>query len=222
MLETLHMHNSIESQLLEQCDPDDKAVLEAALAAHPLLERTAFHEAGHAVARMLMGRKVQRVWIDEAGNGECVYVPSSIRPEEQLYTDPDVLYNLVKGTLAGPLAESLLLFGEDEYMLMQCELSGEDMRNARSLVAEIETSKERRSRRCLHPDEPTQVNDSKLADRIDLSFGQEWNNTLAMLTTPTHWRAVEKIARALIQRRSLSGRTVHNIFQETKKPKKRS
>jgi len=55
------MHTHIHSQLLERCDLDGKIHLQTALAAHPLLERTAFHEAGHedmGEARTLLERIV--------------------------------------------------------------------------------------------------------------------------------------------------------------------
>jgi hypothetical protein len=41
-----------------------------------------------------------------------------------------------------------------------------------------------------------------------------WNQTVALLTEPRHWRAVKAVARALLTRRSLEGREVHSIIAE--------
>ena len=60
------------------------------------IERTARHEAGHVVMALLLGEPVERVWIDQDGNGSCVLG----RP----VFDRDQLLILA----AGPAAESFV------------------------------------------------------------------------------------------------------------------
>lgn len=65
-----------------------------------IVKRTAYHEAGHAVANMLLGADVSRVWIDIAGDwvfGKCEYL-GDLTPEANVLV-----------SLAGHLAESIYL-----------------------------------------------------------------------------------------------------------------
>ena len=94
------------------------------------------------------------------------------------------------------------------------------MGEARTLLERIVDHQERKRRALRHgANVPAQESGIEMTERIALYLDLEWLNTIKMLITRRHWRAVKKIVQKLMQQRDLSGRIVHSIFTQVTKQK---
>lgn len=141
---------------------------------------TAYHEAGHAVMALALGRPVHAVSIepDRVRLGHCEIRKGTFRP------NPDALETAILILLGGPAAETL---HQGDY----CEVG------ARQDLREVQELAEMRAAG------PKQV--EKLQRRL-------MNKADAILSRAENWRAVERIARELLERRVISGRSAHHLF----------
>ncbi|MBX7105357.1 MAG: hypothetical protein K1X57_14835 [Gemmataceae bacterium] len=142
---------------------------------------TAFHEAGHAVAALALGRPVQRVSIlpTRVELGWCEFRKGVFRPTE------DWLEREMLIALAGLAAEARHT-GEYHW-----DGAHHDLRYARKLA--IERAGERK------------------AERLERRMLSKAENLLA---DDDHWRAVETIAKELLERGEISGRAAKHHFDQ--------
>ena len=54
----------------------------------------------------------------------------------------------------------------------------------------------------------------KHGHRFDMSLSQAWETTGLILSNPDNWRLVDAIAKRLLEKKSLSGRSIEKIIQE--------
>lgn len=152
----------------------------------PRLIATAYHEAGHAVMALSLGRPIQRVTI-APGNlhsgatrlGACEIQKGRFKASKDWLEDEVLIL------LAGMVAEARFT---EEY----CEQgAGQDLRNARRLMAGragSERQLERLERRLL-------------------------DKTEHLLDDEGHAQAIEWIARALLEKTTISGRAARHLFE---------
>lgn len=147
---------------------------------------TAYHEAGHAVIALALGRPIQRVTIvpgkTHAGIdslGQCQIQKGRFRPSK------DGLEDEVLILFAGMAAEA--------QVTGQYSTAGatQDLRGVRRWV-ESRASGERQVARL----------ERRLLDKTE-----------HMLSDPALWQAVESIAAALLEHETISGRTARHLFE---------
>ncbi len=147
---------------------------------------TAYHEAGHAVVALAVGRVLHKISIAPGQSnlgvqraGQCQLQKGRRRSAEDWLEDEVLIL------LAGMVAEGRLT---GEY----CEAgAGQDLRFARRLLASRGASErqlERLERRML-------------------------DKTEHLLHDSGHWRAVEAIAAELLKHTTISGRAAQHLFQ---------
>jgi len=151
------------------------------------LTATAFHEAGHAVMALALGRPIQKVTIAPAqlqtGGGRlgvCKIQKGRFKGSKDWLED-DVLI-----LLAGMVAES-------HFTSRYCPRgAAQDLRAARRLLAN-RASTERQLERL----------ERRLIDKTEHMLGDEGRA-----------KAIELIAQELLQRETISGRAVRHLFQQ--------
>jgi len=196
------------------------------------MSKVAYHEAGHAVAGVLTGRKITRVWLKKGPRelglqlppllGACELDPpvSQDHISALLAHDPDALEKYVIVLLAGFVAEALFCYGTEVGMggmvfprevIRACGISdrlfGQDQ--AKRMAKLISTGK--------IPEHWK----GREGEASYLYFRSLMNDTANLLTEPAHWRAVQALARALRQRNSIEGREVHGIIARAMKDKRK-
>jgi hypothetical protein len=160
-----------------------------------LKERTAYHEAGHAVAFFLTGRRIARIRLGEAkGAGQCDPIPIGKNLYDLLDGDRGMVENHVVVLLAGAVAEVLFVYGLEEGALEGVEYEGEDTQEARVVLS-------------LLYREP-----SEFTEGTDLACGHYWWRAVDLLREPSHWRAIQALARALLKHASIEGEDAHRII----------
>jgi len=151
------------------------------------LTATAYHEAGHAVMALTLGRPIQKVTISPAqlqtgGSrlGACRIQKGRFKASKDWLED-DVLV-----LLAGMVAESHLT-------AQYCQQgAAQDLRAARRLLANRATSERQLARL-----------ESRLLDKAEHLLGDQ-----------VHAKAIELIAQELLQKETISGRAVRHLFQQ--------
>ncbi len=158
------------------------------------LERTAYHEAGHAVAAYDQRRRISRVSIipdsEEGTLGHCSY--------SQFWKgfDPELNYN----SKTRPRIETLII----------CSLAGH--------AAEAKHS----GRNNWVGSKADRLNALDMALYIASGGGKElqyywnwmWERTKGLLPKPFYWDAIEALAAELLQRREIGGQKARNIIHE--------
>jgi len=150
---------------------------------------TAYHEAGHAVMAMVLGRNIQKVTIKsgqiQTGGvrlGVCELGPGRSRSSQ------DVIEDEVMILLAGMVAES-------KFTGHYCERgAAQDLRYVAAMLRDrggSESQQQRIQRRIL-------------------------DKTEHILNEPAHCRAIAQVAKELIQRTTISGRSVRHIVSQSK------
>ena len=150
---------------------------------------TAYHEAGHAVMALTLGRPIQKVTIAPGQSqnggvrlGACEIKKGRSKPTRDWLED-DVLI-----LLAGMAAEAQIT---DRY----CQQSAaQDLQAARRLLLQSRATSERQLKRL----------DARLLDKTEHLLGDE-----------AHARAIELIANELLQKETISGRAVRHLFNQT-------
>ncbi|MEO8497083.1 MAG: cell division protein FtsH [Planctomycetota bacterium] len=151
------------------------------------LTATAYHEAGHAVMALTLGRPIHKVTIEPAqlqtgGSrlGACKIQKGRSKTSKDWLEDEDLIL------FAGMVAES-------HFTSQYCvQGAAQDLRAARRLLANRATSEsqlERLTRRLL--------------DKTEHLLGDEG-----------HAKAIELIAQELLQKETISGRAVRHLFQQ--------
>jgi hypothetical protein len=154
------------------------------------VERTAYHEAGHAVAAFALRRAVKHLSIvsDTESNGRVVNhkLPDTFHPD---YEDDARTRAFIEREIMIFLAGGVALqkFQGHRRRLGDCQ----DQRGAVDLANHV----------CGDPDESLAFI-AWLRERTRLLLNQPW-----------HWRAVEDIARTLVEHKELTGRRARRIFQ---------
>jgi hypothetical protein len=152
------------------------------------LERTAYHEAGHAVASFALNRAVRRLSVVPGDNSEGRVLNHELRNFH-----PD--YERDARTLAKVQREIMILLAGG---IAQAKFQGhrrglgtdQDFRCAYLLAEHMCDS-----------DEESEALVAWLHERTRLLLNRPW-----------HWRAVQDIARELLGHRELSGRAARRIF----------
>ena len=155
-------------------------------AADPRLVATAFHEAGHAVIALALGRPIQRVTIvpgkTHAGLeslGQCQVQRGRFRPSK------DALEDEVLILLAGMAAEAQVT---GEYCTAGAT---QDLRAVRRCVQSRAGGGERQAARL----------ERRLLDKTE-----------HLLSDAAVWQAVQWIAAELLQHETISGRSARHFF----------
>jgi hypothetical protein len=148
-------------------------------------EATAFHEAGHAVMALLLGRSIHKISIIpghiQTGGmrlGQCEFKKSRSKPSGDAIEDEILIL------LSGMVAESLVT---DGYC---CQGAARDLSLARSLIGKRASSE-------------------KEADRLERRL---LNKTEYLLGASTAVKAIELIAAELLKEKTVSGRAAQYLF----------
>lgn len=144
-------------------------------------EITAYHEAGHAVIALTLGRPVAHVSIlpDQKFLGLCQFHKPVFRPSED-WLEREILIAL------GGIAAEARRTGNYEW-----DGAAHDFRYVRQLVVQ-------------------RAGGERQADRLERRMLAKAEHLLA---DEGHWRAVELIAKELMQRGSISGRTARHLYE---------
>ena len=151
------------------------------------LTATAYHEAGHAVMALTLGRPIHKVTISPAQlqTGGSRLGACSIK-KGRSKNSKDWLEDDVLVLFAGMVAES-------HFTAQYCvQGAAQDLRAAKRLLANRATS-ERQLERLM----------SRLLDKAE-----------HLLADQGHAQAIELIARELLQKETISGRAVRHLFQQ--------
>ncbi len=146
----------------------------------PRLRATAFHEAGHAVMALSLGRIVLQVSIipSKTKLGECQLQKGRSKPtKDALEDDILILY-------AGMAAEAMLT---GEYHLPG---AAQDLKFIRKLISQ-------------------RAGGAKQIERLERRLLAKTENILSDSAT---WKAVEKIAEALLDEETISGRAARHWY----------
>ncbi len=174
--------------VMENSEPQpQQPASESPPAATRRLTATAYHEAGHAVMALTLGRPIHKVTISPAqlqtgGSrlGACKIDKGRFKGSKDWLED-DVLI-----LFAGMVAES-------HFTGQYCEQgAAQDLRAAKRLLANRANS-ERQLERL----------ESRLLDKAEHLLGDR-----------SHARAIELIAQELLQKETISGRSVRHLFQQ--------
>ena len=149
---------------------------------------TAYHEAGHAVMAMILGRNIQKVTIKsgqiQTGGvrlGVCELGPGRSRSSQDLMEDEVMIL------LAGMVAES-------KFTGQYCERgAAQDLRYVAAILRDrggSESQQQRLQRRIL-------------------------DKTEHILSDPAHAQAIAYVAKELIERTTISGRSVRHIVSQS-------
>jgi hypothetical protein len=194
------------------------------------MSKVAYHEAGHAVVGVLIGRKITRVWLEKDPRevdfqlfpllGACELDP----PADQdhiaalLANNPDALEKYIMVLLAGFAAEAMFRYGL-EVDLKGRVFPGEVLR-ARDISDRL-FSQERTQRRVklARVRQISAQRNSMELQGSSLYFQSLLDNTTNLLRKPAHWQAVKALARALRKRGSIPGREVHRIVAKARRGK---
>lgn len=163
------------------CEPDESN------ASNEKLTATAYHEAGHAVVALSLGRPIKKVTI-QAGNsqagdrmlGSCQIQKGRTKPSKTAFEDEILIL------FAGMVAESM---ATGQYCPRG---AGLDLRMTRRMLAsrgDSERQIEKQQRRLL-------------------------DKTENLLDQPSHTAAVKSIAEELIRNKTISGRAAKHFFQQ--------
>lgn len=175
---------NVDSQKLDMAADDQSDPVSLRLTA------TAYHEAGHAVMALSLGRLIQKVTIlpGKSQFGELRLGVCEIR-KGRSKASKDLLKDEVLILLAGMVAEA-------RFTGQYCQQGAtQDLRNIRRLLhnrASSENQLERLQRRLL-------------------------DKTEHLLRDEGHAKAIELIARELIQKTTISGRAVRHFFEHAVK-----
>ncbi len=153
----------------------------------PTLQATAYHEAGHAVMALVVGRLIDRVTIvpgktqfGHATLGQCKVQKTRARATRDWLEDEMLIL------LAGMVAESQVT---GEYCAAG---AAQDLRAVRRLAQTrggSERQVERLERRAL-------------------------DKTEHILSDAQHWQAVESIVQQLLEHQTISGRAARHLFEQ--------
>jgi hypothetical protein len=156
-----------------------------------LIECTAYHEAGHAVAAIALRRAVTQVSIipdDVAGSlGHCAHRKiDSFHPE---WDSSDRTRSQVEREITTFLASGI---AEAKFKGHRRRIgAATDIDNAVNLAC------------CVSGD----------AEEAEKYVAWLYARTKNLLALPWHWRAVEKVAAALLAKRQISGRDARKLFE---------
>jgi Peptidase family M41 len=146
-------------------------------------EATAYHEAGHAVVALALGRQVLQVSIlpNKDRLGVCEFRKPSFRPTED-WIEREILISL------GGIAAEARHTGVHAW-----ESAGRDFQYVEKLA--VERAGERRAERYT----------MRMLSKAEYLISQDEN-----------WRAIEKIAKALLETGTISGRAARHFFDESR------
>ncbi len=152
------------------------------------LRITAYHEAGHAVMALTLGRPIQKVTIEpgksQSGDmrlGACEIKKGRSQPSKDWLEDEVLIL------LAGMAAEAQIT---DRYCRQGAAL---DLKAARRLLLQTRATSQRQLERL----------ERRLLDKTEHLLGDE-----------AHAKAIELIANELIEKKTLSGRAVRHFFHQ--------
>lgn len=169
-----------------------------------------YHEAGHSVATLgLTDHLVRRVTVlptTSGAGGVTMSVPPS---DKQLPTVGD-LKSRVKMLYAGRAAEYLLA-GEREIGVSLG--AGQDIKEATRVIQNLATLSEKNG--LLDYGDFGLAGQNKLMDQCEVLSQSLWEETVAFIRA--NWAAVDRIAKALMERDSLSAEEVTALYNEAPK-----
>ncbi len=183
------------------------------------MSKVAYHEAGHAVAGVLIGHKITRVWLRKdrreldfqlLGACELDPPPSRAHISALLAHDPEGLEKYIMVLLAGFVAEAMFRYGT-EVDLDGMGFPGEVIR-ARGISDRLfGQDREKRIAKLTNAGKIPEYGNGRELEISSLYFQSLMEDTTNLLREPAHWKAVRVLARALRKRGSIPGREVHRI-----------
>jgi ATP-dependent Zn protease len=144
-------------------------------------QATAYHEAGHAVVALALGRSVHQVSIlpNRDRLGVCEFRKPNLRPSED-WIEREILISL------GGIAAEARHTGIHAW-----ESAGRDFQYVHQLA--VERAGQRRAERYA----------SRMLSKVEHLISRDEN-----------WRAIERIAKALLETGAISGRAARHFFDE--------
>jgi hypothetical protein len=157
----------------------------------PEQQTVAYHEAGHAVMAIIVGRPIQKVTISAANMstgavrlGACKIRKGRSKPSKDWLEDEALIF------FAGMVAES-------HFTGQYCEQgAGQDLRIVRSLLSQTRAVSQRQL--------------EKLERRL-------LNKTEYLLADKQHSKAIQLVANELMEKITISGRAVLHLFNRAVK-----
>ncbi|HBJ36416.1 MAG TPA: cell division protein FtsH [Planctomycetaceae bacterium] len=149
---------------------------------------TAYHEAGHAVMAAILGRNIQKVTI-KAGQIQTGGVRLGVceLASGRRRASNDALQDEVLILLAGMVAEA-------KFTGRYCKLgASQDLRHVASLLHE-------------------RGGNEKQAERLQRRMLDKAEH---LLNVPAHWQAITLVAKELIERKAISGRSVRHFVSQS-------
>jgi hypothetical protein len=196
------------------------------------MSKVAYHEAGHAVAGVLTGRKIARVWLKKGPRKLHLELPPSLGaceldpPVSQdhisalLVHDPDALEKYIIVLLAGFVAEAIFRYGTE--MDMGRMVFPREVIRARGISDRLfGQDRAKRMAKLISAGKMSEHWESMEWEASSLYFQALMDDTANLLREPAHWRAVKALARTLRQRGSIEGREVHWLIAKAMRDKGR-
>ncbi len=151
----------------------------------------AYHEAGHAVMAIIVGRPIQKVTISAANIstggvrlGACKIRKGRSKPSKDWLEDEALIL------FAGMVAES-------HFTGQYCEIgAGQDLRNVRSLLSQTRAASQKQLQKL----------ERKLLDKTEYLLSEERIS-----------KAIQLVANELMEKTTISGRAVLHLFNQAAK-----
>ena len=160
----------------------------------PKLIATAWHEAGHAVMAVLVGRPIQKVTIAAANMQTGGVRLGAVKIQKgRSKSSSDPLEDEVLILLAGMVAEARFT---DAYCRKG---AGHDLRSVRRLLS-------------------TRANSERQLEKLERRM---LDKTEHLLNEPQHIAAVEHVAKELLEKRTISGRAVKHLVEQASQQRKK-
>ena len=169
-----------------------------------------YHEAGHAVATLgLTQHDVRRVTVLPATSG-AGGLTMSVPPADRSLPTVSDLENQVKMLYAGRAAEYLLSGEKEQGVTLG---AAQDVKEATGVIQNLVSLTQKEG--LLDYSDFGLAGQKKMMDLCEDASRRLWEETVAFARE--HWTQIDRIAKALMEKETLSGEEVRDLYEETSK-----